>query len=29
VYAFRARARDWTGKESPWPDLDDLQIAMP
>jgi len=29
VYAFRARARDWTGKESPWPDLDDLQIATP
>jgi hypothetical protein len=29
VYAFRARARDWTGKESPWPDLDDLQITTP
>jgi len=27
VYAFRARARDWTGKESLWPDQDDLQIA--
>ncbi len=29
MYAFRARARDWTGKESLWPDLDDLQIATP
>lgn len=29
TYAFRARARDWTGKESLWPDLDDLQIAVP
>jgi hypothetical protein len=29
AYAFRARARDWTGKEQPWPDLDDIQIATP
>lgn len=29
TYAFRARARDWIGKESLWPDLDDLQIAVP
>lgn len=29
VYAFRARARDWIGKEQPWPELDDLQITVP
>ncbi|MCS6839643.1 MAG: hypothetical protein NZ699_00595 [Roseiflexus sp.] len=29
TYAFRARARDWTGKEQPWPDLDDIQIVVP
>ncbi len=29
AYAFRARARDWTGKEQPWPDLDDVQMVVP
>lgn len=29
AYAFRARARDWTGKEQPWSDLDDIQIVVP
>ncbi len=29
TYAFRARARDWTGKEQSWSDLDDVQIVVP
>lgn len=29
AYAFRARARDWTGNEQPWPDSDDIQIVVP